>query len=107
MRINHTGRLGIHIINSIKQYHYGTEHHNITNIGHPCPPYGLICRYRVTYRSHGRKRSYGLKKNGPPVAPGTAQLLRQVWRLIKCTGWQFVGYNFADAVVAVLLSIKY
>ena len=26
---------------------------------------------------------------------------------IKCTGWQFVGYNIAGAVVAVLLSIKY
>ena len=26
---------------------------------------------------------------------------------IKCTGWQFVGYNIAAAVVAVLLSIKY
>ena len=27
--------------------------------------------------------------------------------LIKCTCWQFVGYNIAAAVVAVLLSIKY
>ena len=26
---------------------------------------------------------------------------------IKCTGWQFVAYNIAAAVVAVLLSIKY
>ena len=26
---------------------------------------------------------------------------------IRCTGWQFVGFNFAAAVVAVLLSIKY
>ena len=26
---------------------------------------------------------------------------------IKCTGWQFVGYNIAAAVVVVLLSIKY
>lgn len=26
---------------------------------------------------------------------------------IKCTGWQFVGYNIAAVVVAVLLSIKY
>ena len=26
---------------------------------------------------------------------------------IKCTGWQFVGYNIAAAVVSVLLSIKY
>ena len=26
---------------------------------------------------------------------------------IQCTGWQFVGYNIAAAVVAVLLSIKY
>ena len=26
---------------------------------------------------------------------------------IKCTGWQFVGYNIAASVVAVLLSIKY
>ena len=26
---------------------------------------------------------------------------------IKCTGWQFVGYNIAAAVVAILLSIKY
>ena len=26
---------------------------------------------------------------------------------IQCTGWQFVGYNVAAAVVAVLLSIKY
>ena len=26
---------------------------------------------------------------------------------IRCTGWQFVGYNIAAAVVAVLLSIKY
>ena len=26
---------------------------------------------------------------------------------IKCTGWQFIGYNIAAAVVAVLLSIKY
>ena len=26
---------------------------------------------------------------------------------IHCTGWQFVGYNIAAVVVAVLLSIKY
>ena len=26
---------------------------------------------------------------------------------IRCTGWQFVGYNVAAAVVVVLLSIKY
>ena len=26
---------------------------------------------------------------------------------IQCTGWQFVGYNVAAAVVVVLLSIKY
>lgn len=26
---------------------------------------------------------------------------------IRCTGWQFVGYNIAAAVVFVLLSIKY
>ena len=26
---------------------------------------------------------------------------------IRCTGWQFVGYNIAAAVVVVLLSIKY
>ena len=26
---------------------------------------------------------------------------------IKCTGWQFVGYNIAAAVAVVLLSIKY
>lgn len=26
---------------------------------------------------------------------------------IRCTGWQFVGYNIAAAVVAVLLSIEY
>lgn len=26
---------------------------------------------------------------------------------IRCTGWQFVGYNLAAAVVIVLLSIKY
>ena len=26
---------------------------------------------------------------------------------IQCTCWQFVGYNVAAAVVAVLLSIKY
>ena len=26
---------------------------------------------------------------------------------IKCTGWQFIGYNIAAVVVAVLLSIKY
>lgn len=26
---------------------------------------------------------------------------------IRCTGWQFVGYNLAAAAVAVLLSIKY
>ena len=26
---------------------------------------------------------------------------------IRCTGWQFVGYNIAAAVVAVLLNIKY
>ncbi len=26
---------------------------------------------------------------------------------IKCTGWQFVGYNIAAAVVVVLLSIQY
>ncbi len=25
---------------------------------------------------------------------------------IRCTGWQFVGYNIAAAVVVVLLSIK-
>lgn len=25
---------------------------------------------------------------------------------IKCTGWQFVGYNLAAAAVVVLLSIK-
>ena len=26
---------------------------------------------------------------------------------IRCTGWQFVGYNIAAAVIAVMLSIKY
>lgn len=26
---------------------------------------------------------------------------------IRCTGWQFVGYNLVAAAVAVLLSIKY
>ena len=26
---------------------------------------------------------------------------------IRCTGWQFVGYNIAAAVAVVLLSIKY
>lgn len=26
---------------------------------------------------------------------------------IRCTGWQFIGYNIAAAVVVVLLSIKY
>lgn len=26
---------------------------------------------------------------------------------IKCTGWQFVGYNIIVAVVAILLCIKY
>lgn len=26
---------------------------------------------------------------------------------IKCTGWQFIGYNIAAAVVAILLIIKY
>ena len=26
---------------------------------------------------------------------------------IKCTGWQFVGYNIAAAVVALLLCIEY
>ena len=26
---------------------------------------------------------------------------------IRCTGWQFIAYNFAAAVVVVLLSIKY
>ena len=26
---------------------------------------------------------------------------------IRCTGWQFVGYNIIAAVVVVLLSIKY
>ena len=26
---------------------------------------------------------------------------------IRCTGWQFVGYNIAAVVIAVLLSIKY
>ena len=26
---------------------------------------------------------------------------------IQCTGWQFVGYNVAAAVVVVLLSINY
>ena len=26
---------------------------------------------------------------------------------IRCTGWQFVGYNIAAVVVAILLSIKY
>lgn len=26
---------------------------------------------------------------------------------IKCTGWQFVGYNIIAAAVVVLLSIKY
>lgn len=26
---------------------------------------------------------------------------------IKCTGWQFVGYNIIAAVVVVLLSINY
>ena len=26
---------------------------------------------------------------------------------IKCTGWQFIGYNIAAAVAVVLLSIKY
>ena len=26
---------------------------------------------------------------------------------IKCTGWQFIGYNFIAAVVAILLCIEY
>ena len=26
---------------------------------------------------------------------------------IRCTGWQFIGYNIAAVVVAVLLSIRY
>ena len=26
---------------------------------------------------------------------------------IRCTGWQFIGYNLIAAAVAVLLSIKY
>ena len=26
---------------------------------------------------------------------------------IRCTGWQFIGYNIAAAVIVVLLSIKY
>lgn len=26
---------------------------------------------------------------------------------IRCTGWQFVGYNLAAAAVVLLLSIKY
>ena len=26
---------------------------------------------------------------------------------IRCTGWQFVGYNIIAAVVAILLCIKY
>ena len=26
---------------------------------------------------------------------------------IRCTGWQFIGYNIAAAVVAILLIIKY
>ena len=26
---------------------------------------------------------------------------------IKCTGWQFVGYNIIAAVVAILLCVKY
>ena len=26
---------------------------------------------------------------------------------IRCTGWQFIGYNIAAAVAVVLLSIKY
>ena len=26
---------------------------------------------------------------------------------IKCTGWQFIGYNIIAAVVAILLCIKY
>ena len=26
---------------------------------------------------------------------------------IKCTGWQFIGYNLAAAVAVVLLCIKY
>lgn len=26
---------------------------------------------------------------------------------IRCTGWQFVGYNIMAAVVAILLCIKY
>ena len=26
---------------------------------------------------------------------------------IRCTGWQFVGYNFIAAVVAILLCIEY
>ena len=26
---------------------------------------------------------------------------------IRCTGWQFVGYNIVAAVIVVLLSIKY
>ena len=26
---------------------------------------------------------------------------------IQCTGWQFIGYNIAAAVIVVLLSIKY
>lgn len=102
MRINHTGRLALPIINSIKQYHYGTEHHNINHIGHPCPPYGLNCRYRITRNSYGKNALTGLK-----TARNWLQAQHSFYGKdgdpIQCTGWQFIGYNFIAAVVVALL----
>ena len=64
--------------------------------------------------------SYGAQRTAAALrAARRATLAARVWLRashefyaqdgdpIKCTGWQFVGFNLAAAAVVVLLSIKY
>ena len=64
--------------------------------------------------------TYGAQRTAAALrAAHRATIAARIWRRashefyaqdgdpIKCTGWQFIGYNIAAAVVALLLCIKY
>ena len=64
--------------------------------------------------------TYGAQRTAAALkAARRATIASRIWLLsshefygqdgypIKCTGWQFIGYNIAAAVVAILLIIKY
>lgn len=63
--------------------------------------------------------TYGAQRTAALRAARRAAIAARVWLRashefcaqdgdpIRCTGWQFVGYNLAAAAVIVLLSIKY